>query len=261
MTTIGFLHTAEVHVATFRGLFAELAPPGLDDLHLVDEALLADARRTGAAPGLAGRLEELAAAGADLIVCTCSTIGGAAETTTAKVPAPETTTTKTPDTETTTTKTPDTETTTTEAPAPETTTAKAPGTETTARVPVVRLDRPMAEAAVAAGDRIAVVATVESTLEPTIALIRSVADRPVTLIPSPCLTAWRHFEAGDPTAYDEEIAAHVRTIAGTADVIVLAQASMAGAAALLPGLPVLTSPRSAVEAAIRRATTLKTTGR
>jgi hypothetical protein len=62
VTVIGFLHTAEVHVATFRRLFAELAPPGLDDLHLVDESLLADARRTGSAPGLAGRLKELATA-------------------------------------------------------------------------------------------------------------------------------------------------------------------------------------------------------
>ncbi|MEV4279342.1 aspartate/glutamate racemase family protein [Actinoplanes xinjiangensis] len=204
MTTIGFLHTAQVHVATFRGLFAELAPPGLDDLHLVDESLLADARRTGSAPGLDARLGELAAAGADLIVCTCSTIGAAAE-------------------------------------------AARPG------VPVVRLDRPMAEAAVAAGDRIAVVATVASTMEPTMDLIRATAGRPVTVIPSPCLTAWRHFEAGDLTAYDEEIAAHVRAIAAGADVIVLAQAGMAGAAALLPGLPVLTSPRAAVEAAVHRA--------
>ncbi|WP_203779498.1 aspartate/glutamate racemase family protein, partial [Actinoplanes philippinensis] len=135
MTTVGFLHTAEVHVATFRGLFAELAPPGLADLHLVDEALLADARRTGSAPGLAGRLRELAAAGADLIVCTCSTIGADAEA-------------------------------------------------TPAGVPVVRLDRPMAEAAVAMGDRIAVVATVESTVEPTMALIRATAERLATPIPA-----------------------------------------------------------------------------
>ncbi len=204
MTTIGFLHTAKVHVATFRGLFAELAPPELDDLHLVDESLLADARRSGSAPGLHGRLGELAAAGADLIVCTCSTIGADAE-------------------------------------------AAPPG------VPVLRLDRPMAEAAAAAGDRIAVVATVASTMEPTMELIRATAGRPVTLIPAPCLTAWRHFEAGDLSAYDDEIAAHVRAIAADADVIVLAQASMAGAAALLPGLPVLTSPRAAVEAAVHRA--------
>ncbi|MEU4621824.1 aspartate/glutamate racemase family protein [Actinoplanes sp. NPDC023801] len=203
MTVIGFLHTAEVHVATFRTLFAELAPPGLHDLHLVDEKLLADARRTGSAPDLAKRLEELVAAGADLIVCTCSTIGADAEA-------------------------------------------------MSGDVPVLRLDRPMAEAAVAAGDRIAVVATVESTLEPTLDLLRQTAGRPVTLIRSPCLAAWRHFEADDLTAYHEEIAGHVRMIAADTDVIVFAQASMAGAAALLPGIPVLTSPRAAVAEAVRK---------
>jgi hypothetical protein len=203
VTTIGFLHTAEVHVATFRRLFAELAPPGLDDLHLVDEGLLADARRTGTAPKLADRLSELVTAGADLIVCTCSTIGADAEA-------------------------------------------------MSGEVPVLRLDRPMAEAAIAAGDRIAVVATVESTMEPTLALLRETAERPVTLIPSPCYAAWRHFEAGDLTAYDEAIAAHIRAVAADADVFVLAQASMAGAVALLPGLAVLASPRAAVVAAVKR---------
>jgi hypothetical protein len=203
VTVIGFLHTAEVHVATFRELFAELAPSGLDDLHLVDESLLADARRTGSAPGLAGRLRELVVAGADLIVCTCSTIGADAEA-------------------------------------------------MSGEVAVLRLDRPMAEAAVATGDRIAVVATVESTMEPTLALLRETAGRPVTLIPSPCYTAWRHFEAGDLAAYDEEIAAHIRAVAADADVFVLAQASMAGAAALLPGLAVLSSPRAAVAEAVKR---------
>ncbi|MDI6098670.1 aspartate/glutamate racemase family protein [Actinoplanes sp. NEAU-A12] len=219
MTVVGFLHTGAVHVATFHRLFTELAPPGLDDRHLVDESLLADARVAGVTPELAGRLRdrlaELVASGADLSVCTCSTIGAEAET-------------------------------------------------TAVGVPVLRLDRPMAEAAVAAGDRIAVVATVASTMEPTMRLLRETADRagrPVRLLPSPCLAAWRHFEAGDLDAYDDEIARHVRAIAGEADVVVLAQASMAGAAALLPGLPVLTSPRAAVEEAIRQAVAGPASGR
>ena len=56
MTTIRFLHTAGVHVATFRRLREELAP-GWQDLHLVDPALLADARRSGSTPELAGRID------------------------------------------------------------------------------------------------------------------------------------------------------------------------------------------------------------
>src|SRR6185312_2634916 len=54
VTTIGFLHTGDVHVATFRRLREELAP-GWQDLHIVDPALLADARREGITAELAGR--------------------------------------------------------------------------------------------------------------------------------------------------------------------------------------------------------------
>lgn len=213
MATIGFLHTATVHVATFRQLMGELAP-GRPEAHLVDERLLADARADGLTPALVERLHErlgeLRAAGADLIVCTCSTIGAAAEQAGAAV-----------------------------------------------GVPVLRADRPMADAAVAAGPRIAVVAAVESTMEPTMALLRESAaraGRAVTLVAAPCYAAWRHFESGAPDRYHAEVAAHVRAVLDRphdhVDVVVLAQASMAPAAALLPGLPVLTSPRAAVLAAV-----------
>jgi Asp/Glu/hydantoin racemase len=208
MSTIGFLHTADVHVATFQQLMSELAP-GRQATHLVDADLLADARAAGITPELVerlhGRLGELVAAGADLIVCTCSTIGAAAE--------------------------------------------KASGS---VGVPVLRGDRPMAEAAVATGTRIAVVAAVESTMDPTMALLRESAaraGRSVTLVPAPCYAAWPLFEAGEHDRYHAEVAAHVRTVAGEVDVVVLAQASMTPAARLLPGLPVLTSPRTAVAAA------------
>jgi hypothetical protein len=274
VTTIGFLHTAEVHVATFRGLFTELAPPGLTDLHLVDESLLADARRTGSAPGLAGRLHELATAGADLIVCTCSTIGADAEATDVPMPLPSLTQPPSPSTHPAQPATlpthpdqPATVPTHHDQPATVPTHHDQPATlpirhdqPTAGTVPVMRLDRPMAEAAVAAGERIVVIATVESTLEPTVALIRATADsagRRVTVVASPCLAAWQHFEGGDIATYDKAIAAHVRSVAGDADAIVLAQAGMAGAAALLPDLPVLTSPRAAVKAALLRAASLR----
>ncbi|MBB2945238.1 hypothetical protein FB565_004971 [Actinoplanes lutulentus] len=220
MPTIGFLHTADVHVETFERLVAELAP-GWAVRHVVDESLLADARVDGVTPAIAervrGRLAELTET--DVVVCTCSTIGATAEQDNA-----------------------------------------------------LRADRPMADAAVAMGRRIAVVATVESTLEPTMALLRESATNAgvqVTLLPSPCLSAWQHFESGDHESYHAAVADHVRTIiAGAdADVVVLAQASMAPAADLLttptgptaltapaglPGLPVLTSPRAAVSAAISK---------
>ena len=46
MSTIGFLHTADVHRATFAALVGELAP-GAGTVHVVDRSLLADAREQG----------------------------------------------------------------------------------------------------------------------------------------------------------------------------------------------------------------------
>jgi hypothetical protein len=83
MATIGFLHTSPVHVATFAGLMHELGPQ-IGVSSVVDEQLLALARRVGPeAPavrsGVESALGTLILAGADLIVCTCSTIGGVSE--------------------------------------------------------------------------------------------------------------------------------------------------------------------------------------
>lgn len=207
VTTIGFLHTADVHVPTFRQLLNELAP-GWRDLHVVDAPLLSDARARGVddeiEAQLRARLSELAAGGSSAIVCTCSTLSGHAERMGPELP-----------------------------------------------VPVVRVDRPMAEAAVAAGGRVAVVAAVESTLAPTRELLQESADRAgvaIDLIEAPCMDAWALFEAGEQDAYLQRVAARARGLAPDADVIVLAQASMAPAVSLLRDLdtPVLTSPRAAV---------------
>ncbi|MFE9423168.1 arylsulfatase [Kitasatospora sp. NPDC006697] len=79
MPVIGFLHTAEIHVPAFRALLAELAPDARD-LHLVDATLLANARDgLPYQERLTARLAELAGGGAEVVVCTCSTIAGAAE--------------------------------------------------------------------------------------------------------------------------------------------------------------------------------------
>ena len=82
MATVGFLHTAPTHVPTFRALVMK-AGEDLVDVHVVDEALLTDARRHGVNDELQGRVEQhlrqLAAKGAQVIVCTCSTLSGVAE--------------------------------------------------------------------------------------------------------------------------------------------------------------------------------------
>ena len=80
---IAFLHTAATHVNTFGDLMAELAPEWAVR-HVVDEALLAEARAAG---GIGPELEKrigrtminAASTGASVVVCTCSTIGVAAE--------------------------------------------------------------------------------------------------------------------------------------------------------------------------------------
>ncbi|MFC9897997.1 hypothetical protein ACFVMC_30270 [Nocardia sp. NPDC127579] len=77
MPVIGFLHTADQHVSTFRALLAEIAP-AVSDRHVVDGSLLDNARAgLPYTEDLRDRLDELAEA--DVIVCTCSTIGGEAE--------------------------------------------------------------------------------------------------------------------------------------------------------------------------------------
>jgi hypothetical protein len=77
------------------------------------------------------------------------------------------------------------------------------------------------------------------------------AGKDIELIEALCATAWPKFAAGDKEDYFADIAAELHRAASQGDVIVLAQASMAGAATLCEDLPipVLSSPRLGVEAA------------
>ncbi|MFD4246186.1 aspartate/glutamate racemase family protein [Streptomyces sp. NPDC058525] len=120
--------------------------------------------------------------------------------------------------------------------------------------PVLRVDRPMAAAAVRAGARIAVLATVESTFAPTAELLAEEAGgRPTAISTHLVDGAWERFEAGDTAGYLARVAAAADAVAG-ADVIVLAQASMAGAADLVTTpVPVLSSPAPGLAAGLRQA--------
>ncbi|MGV9905498.1 aspartate/glutamate racemase family protein [Streptomyces sp. NPDC003388] len=112
-------------------------------------------------------------------------------------------------------------------------------------VPVLRVDRPMAAAAVAAGRRVTVLAALESTLGPTAGLVEEEArraGRPVSVRTVLVDGAWDHFTAGATETYARRIAAAADALTGT-DVIVLAQASMAPAQHLTTTTtPVLSSP-------------------
>ncbi|MER8069897.1 aspartate/glutamate racemase family protein [Streptomyces sp. NPDC094034] len=116
-------------------------------------------------------------------------------------------------------------------------------------VPVLRVDRPMAVAA-AAADRVVVVAALDSTLEATVALIRQEAgERRIEVRTVLVEGAWERFEAGDRDGYLNAVAAAVDSVT-EADVIVLAQASMADAAERATSVvPVFSSPRPGLNAA------------
>lgn len=219
-TTLGFLHTSPVHVATFDALVATRSP-GTPTEHLVDEPLLARARVDGLTAEVVdathARVAELASRGAAVVVVTCSTIGGVAESTSSDMSR----------------------------------------SESSARPPVViRVDRPMARAAVTVGSRIGVVAALESTLGPTEQLLREEADRAsrssLQVITSLVAQAWSSFERGDIDGFLDQVAAAAAALAPTVDVVVLAQASMAAAVGRVTDLrtPVLSSPTAAVDAAL-----------
>jgi hypothetical protein len=80
--TLTFLHTAPSNVEPFSKLAATLAPH-VQVRHIVDESLLNDARAQGITPQLqdrvAARIASALDEGADLVLCTCSSIGSCAE--------------------------------------------------------------------------------------------------------------------------------------------------------------------------------------
>jgi len=121
-------------------------------------------------------------------------------------------------------------------------------------VPVLRGDRPMAAAAVSAGTRVVVAATLESTLGPTVALVEEEArrvGRPVAVRTLLVEGAWDRFEAGDTEGCARLVADAVDAVT-EADAIVLAQGSMAAAQHLTTTpVPVLSSPRPGLAAGAR----------
>lgn len=120
-----------------------------------------------------------------------------------------------------------------------------------AGIPVLRVDEAMADAAVASGRRIRVLATLATTSRPTTALLRErarVAGLHPEISDEVVDGAFEAVVAGDRATHDHRVGAAISRAAADADVIVLAQASMAGAARSVDvGVPVLTSPRSGVE--------------
>ena len=95
--------------------------------------------------------------------------------------------------------------------------------------PIVRIDLPMAQTAVANFSRIAVIATLPTTLEPTIRLVENVArtqGKQVTVLNGLAEGAYQALVSGKPQEHDERIEQVARKFADQSDCFVLAQGSM-----------------------------------
>ncbi len=239
---LGLLHTVPSLATTFADLLADRAPRSRL-VHVVDPWLLGTAIATGVdddvTAQVAAHVGHLADRGASAVLVTCSSIGEAAE-------------------------------------------AAAAG----AAVPVLRVDAPMAEraAALATGPgvtgRIVVLATLAATLGPTGRLVARAVERRAGRSARPGTPTgtetgtWTgtaphrdvevHSEGvagaaaaratGDLATHDRLVAEAVRRWAAGADVVVLAQASMAAAAgAAGVDVPVLTSPSGGADALVAAA--------
>ena len=212
MKTLTFFHTSPVHVATFDALLAELAPDVYAQ-HLAQHVVDEKILREATE---AGRLTQEMQARVAQQIHALNVSGSAVILCTCSTIG---------------------------------------GCAENAAPNVLRVDRPMAERAVQLGSRIIVAATLPSTLAPTRELVLDAAQRVgkhVEIVEVLCEGAWAWFEQGDQEKYLRAIADTLERVAEQGDVIVLAQASMAGAAALCAniGKPILSSPRIGLEAAL-----------
>jgi aspartate/glutamate racemase len=138
--------------------------------------------------------------------------------------------------------------------------AAAAHAQTAVGIPVFRIDAPMAKQAVelatqaGAGGRVAVLAALDSTVEPTLALLEETAANAranVRFQAEVVAGAWEARTNGAEERANSLIATAIERVADQADAVVLAQASMAQAATLAStAVPVLTSPESGIAAFI-----------
>lgn len=120
-------------------------------------------------------------------------------------------------------------------------------------VPIVRIDEAMVRKAVAETDRIAVLATLSTTIDPTIALVKrcaAEAGKTVATISAVAEGAFPAITAGDAATHDRILSETAKRVANDCDVILLAQGSMARMESplrALTGKTVYSSPGLAIE--------------
>ena len=120
-------------------------------------------------------------------------------------------------------------------------------------VPIVKIDDAMTRRAVELGSIIGVMATVPTTLQPTVDLIQqwaTAACKPVKVLQHLCEGAFDVLMSGDRDRHDQMVLDGALQLAPQVDLIVLAQASMSRLAPMLSEKTrkeVLSSPRLAAE--------------
>jgi len=215
MPKVGIIHTTRVTVPLMRDAFAQAAPE-IEVMDLLHDGLLTEVIRAGGlTPAITRVLCRHVVSAADL---GCDVVLGACSSVSEGLEV----------------------------------------ARTLVPVPVIKIDEAMADEAVRTGERIAVVATVKTTVEPTVRLIQRKAveqGRTVRVDVRLVQGAFEALSRGDGALHDQKVLDEVRDAARTADVVVLAQASMSR---LLPVLgndvrvPVLTSPALAVQRVLAR---------
>ncbi len=121
-----------------------------------------------------------------------------------------------------------------------------------APIPVLRIDNAMAAEAVRRGGRIGVIATLNTTLDPTAALLEAKAAEAgakIKIVRGLADGAFQAGQSGDPETHDRLIRQAAERIASQVDLFVLAQGSMARMEerlAEVTGKPVLSSPKLGV---------------
>ncbi len=213
---LGLIHTSSTLIAVFDELCHELLPH-VDVFNVTDDSLIQEVIAVGSvqenvSQRLCTHVQQAESAGADVVMVTCSSIGGTVE-----------------------------------------------AAQALATVPVLRVDQAMADRAVVIARRIGVVATVHTTLVPTVELIKQraeVAGKSVEVTARLCDGAFAELMQGNVAEHDRMVREALVELVQSVDAIVLAQASMARIVSQLSpettSKPILSSPRMAIESLIPR---------
>lgn len=198
-------------VNNFSQILADTIPD-CELIRIADDSLIRDVKRLGKPDANLEKrtflhIESAVAAGAQLVIIACSSVGAAAQAADRIFP-----------------------------------------------VPVLRIDAAMMDQALETGNRIGIIASLGTTIEPTVNFLKEkalLAGKHPLIISRVAEGAYEALNNGSPSLHDELITKTALKLAEETDVILLAQGSMArlgqSLSSLLP-VPVLTSPKSCASA-------------